>query len=64
MNEMDDNTILTVDELCEVLRIGKNSAYRLINSGRIKCYRINRVWTIPKVSVDEYLEKMRNSYFK
>jgi hypothetical protein len=30
-----ENDILTVDDLCEVLRIGKNAAYKLINSGKI-----------------------------
>ena len=30
-----ENDILTVDDLCEVLRIGKNAAYKLINSGKL-----------------------------
>lgn len=58
-----ENDILTVDELCDVLRIGKNAAYKLINSGKLKCYRINRVWKIPKKSVEEYIEECRRSYF-
>ncbi|MBS6963185.1 helix-turn-helix domain-containing protein [Veillonella sp.] len=57
-----ENDILTVDDLCEVLRIGKNAAYKLINSGKIKCYRMNRVWKIPKVSVIEYIDCERNNY--
>ena len=57
-----ENDILTVDDLCEVLRIGKNAAYKLINSGKIKCYRINRVWKIPKVSVIKYIDSERNNY--
>lgn len=58
------NEILTVEEVCDILRIGKNAAYNLIKSGEIKCYRYNRVWKIPRISVDEYMERMRNSYFK
>lgn len=58
-----ENDILTVDELCDVLRIGKNATYKLINSGKLKCYRINRVWKIPKKSVEEYIEECRRSYF-
>ena len=58
------NEILTVEEVCDILRIGKNAAYNLIKSGEIKCYRYSRVWKIPRISVDEYMERMRNSYFK
>lgn len=64
MNYDTKTDILTVEELCEILRIGKNAAYKLINSGEIKCYRYNRVWKIPRVSVEEYVDKMRNSGFK
>ena len=58
------NEILTVEEVCDILRIGKNAAYNLINSGEIKCYRYNRVWNIPRISLKEYMERMRNNYFK
>ena len=58
-----DNDILTVDDLCEVLRIGKNAAYKLINSGKLKCYRINRIWKIPRQSVEEYIDEARKNYF-
>lgn len=45
---------LTVDELCELLKIGHNAAYRLLNSGEIKSLRNGRVWRIPKEGVIEY----------
>lgn len=59
-----NSEILTVEEVCEILRIGKNAAYKLIKSGELKCYRYNRVWKIPRISVDEYMDRMRNNYFK
>ena len=40
----DLTTLITVDELCELLMIGRNAAYQLLNSGKIKCFRINRIW--------------------
>ena len=58
-----ENDILTVDDLCEVLRIGKNAAYKLINSGKLKCYRINRIWKITRQSVEEYIDEARKNYF-
>ena len=50
---------LTVDELCEILHIGKNMAYRLLDSGKIKAFRISRTWKIPKQAVIEFAESSR-----
>lgn len=53
LNEYND--VLTVDEFCESLKIGKNIAYRLLNSGEIHAFRIGRSWKIPKAAVQEFL---------
>ena len=47
--------ILNVDDLCEALGIGKNTAYSLLSSGQLKAFRHNRVWKIPKIAVVEYI---------
>lgn len=49
--------LITVDELCELLFIGKNTAYALLNSGEVKAFRIGRVWKIPRESVHEYIRR-------
>ncbi len=51
----DYQDILTVEDLCEMLSIGKNSAYTLLSSGQIKAFKHNRVWKIPKIAVMEYV---------
>jgi len=56
------NDLVTVDDLCEMLSIGKNAAYNLLSSGNLKAFRLNRVWKIPKVSVEEYI--LENSSLK
>ena len=48
---------LTVEELCEVLKIGHNAAYRLLNSGELKALRNGRVWRVPKQAVIEYVKR-------
>lgn len=48
--------ILTVKDLCEILGIGKNTAYRLLKSGEIKSIRIGNKYKIPKRCVKEYLK--------
>lgn len=47
--------IITVEELMEILMIGKNRAYQLLNSGEIHSFKIGRVHKIPKIAVEEYI---------
>lgn len=52
-----DNDILTVEEMMEALYIGRNFAYKLLNSGEIKGFRIGRSWRIPRSSIEEFIIK-------
>ena len=52
--------ILTVDEACEVVRIGYNAMYELLSTGKLKAYRNGRVWRIPKKAVIEYIYAAAN----
>ena len=56
----DYNDLVTVEELCEMLSIGKNSAYKLLASDDLKCFRSNRIWKIPKQGVIEYIKTQSN----
>ncbi len=47
--------ILTVKDLCEILGIGKNTAYRLLQNGEIKSIRIGNKYKIPKEYLLEYI---------
>ena len=49
--------LMNVEEVCEILSIGKNAAYRLLASGKIQCFRYNRVWKVPKEGVIEYIRQ-------
>ena len=52
--------IMTPDEVCEALRIGKNALYELLAAGRLRAYRNGRVWRVPKSAVVEYICKAAN----
>ncbi len=49
--------ILTIEELCEILKIGRNRAYELLESGAIKGFRLGKPWKIPRIAVENYLKQ-------
>ena len=49
--------ILSVKQLCEILGIGKNTAYSLLQSGEIKSIKIGKVYKIPKKEIRKYINK-------
>lgn len=53
-------TLITLEELCEELMIGKNTAYKLLISGELKGFRIGRMWKIPHESLNRYLIEQTN----
>ena len=40
--------VLTVDQLMEILHIGRNAVYGLLKSGHIKTLRVGKRYIIPK----------------
>ncbi len=51
--------VVTVDHLMEMLHVGRNTAYKLINTGKIKTERIGRRYIIPKKCVISYIESIQ-----
>ena len=49
--------ILTVEEVCEALRMGYNAVYDLLNEGKLKAYKNGRVWRITKQAVIQYVSE-------
>lgn len=54
LNQYED--IITVEELCEILKTGKNRVYERLQTNQIRAFRLGRNWKIPKISVEHYLE--------
>lgn len=51
--------ILTFKELKEVLKIGKNKCYELLNQNVIPSLRIGNAYRIPKINVINYLQNQK-----
>ena len=47
--------VVTVSELAEMLRIGRNSAYDLVNNGYVQSVKVGSQIRIPKSSIIKFL---------
>ncbi len=48
--------VLTVSQAMELLGVGKNTIYALLNRGELKGFRIGtRTWRIPKHQLTRYI---------
>ena len=47
--------VLEVEEVQEMLRIGRNAIYKLLKKGDIKSLRVGKKYIIPKISVINFL---------
>ena len=48
--------LISLDELCKALMVGKSTAYSLLRNGSIMAFKIGRIWKIPKGSVSQYVK--------
>ena len=55
-DEYDD--VVTVCELSKMLRVGRNTAYNMINSGQITYVRVGNQIRIPKSSIIEFVNRI------
>ena len=47
--------MVTIEDMCEMLHIGRNKAYELLRSGSLGGFKEGRVWKIPKFAVEDYI---------
>lgn len=52
--------VVTVDELAEMLKIGRNTAYEIIRAGIIPSVRVGRNIRISKQAVIEYISQNKD----
>lgn len=49
--------VLTVEEVANALRVGKNAAYELLGTAQIKGFRVGKTWKIPRFSLEQYVRR-------
>lgn len=58
LEQYDD--LLTISDVCKILRIGRNKAYELIRNNEIKHFHVGKSLKIPKVYLIEYIHESIN----
>lgn len=66
LTQNDNLDIVTVEEVMDMLYVGKNTVYQLLNAGEIEAFRIGQAWKIPRAAVEHYILRSckENSHIK
>ena len=51
--------MVTIEEMCEMLRIGRSKAYEFLRTGEVEGFKKGRVWMIPKQAIIDFVENSR-----
>lgn len=49
-------SLLTVQEVADVLRVHTRTAYRLIQSGSLKAIKVGNQWRVPEAALLEFID--------
>lgn len=52
--------ILTREEVMEVLKIGRSTFYKLLQSGELKGFKEGNRYKVPAQAIEEYIDKKMN----
>ena len=50
--------ILTIDDVCAILKVGKSAAYGLLRSGEIPNRKLAGKYIIPKIGIVKFIENI------
>ena len=56
MEPVTQEELITIEEVMVILKIGKNTAYHLLEDKEIEAFRIGNKWKIPRSSVYKYIQ--------
>jgi len=51
---------LTVKQMTSILQVSQRTIYRMIDSGKLPAYKLDRDWRIAKEDIDQFLEKRKH----
>ncbi len=57
MNANTTEELVTVDDMCQMLGCGYNTAYDLLKNHEVASFKMGRKWKIPRRGIEEYIRK-------
>lgn len=51
-------TIYEIEDICEMLKIGKSTAYELVRNKELEAFKIHGVWKVTDTALSEYIHKI------
>ncbi len=57
MREITQKEILTREEVMEILKIGRSTFYKLLQTGKLKGFKEGNRYKVPAQSIEEYVDK-------
>lgn len=49
-----ENEYLTPKEVMNLLYIGRNTFYKLVNSGELPAFRVGKLWRVNRAALENY----------
>ena len=56
MEPVTQEELITIEQVMAILKVGKNTAYHLLEDKEIEAFRIGNKWKIPRSSVYKYIQ--------
>ena len=53
--QLERYTVLTPRDVMDILDIGKNTAYALLNTGKLRGFRVGRSWRVAAEALEEFM---------
>ena len=53
------DSIMTIEEAADYLKIPKSTVYKLAQEGRIPCQKVGRHWRFRKDTIDKWLDSQK-----
>ena len=57
MNQIQSNSLISINELCSELCMSRNSVYQLLSEGKLHGFKVGRIWKVPRESLTEFIQK-------
>jgi excisionase family DNA binding protein len=60
IKSVNNDQILTIDELSKYIKIPVNSLYRLAQDGKLPCRKIGKHWRFSRIAINDWLKNINN----